>query len=161
MDKTTIWTASACLRNPGPGGYAVTVQHPDGTVETRQDGRRHTTNNRMEIYAAISGLSRLPPSTSVEIRSSSTYLVNTINNGQTTSVNSDLWNRLNHLLAKHKVTASWHKARSTQEHYDAHAKAMAQAQHRPAKLDTGYEKFAGPPPDSQVHQPRQEVPSRP
>ena len=145
MEETTIWTSSACQPNPGPGGYAVTITMPDGTVEKRNGGRRFTTNTRMELFAAISGLMRLKGKQTAEIKSSSYYLINGINKRKADLPNSDLWNRLDPLLNKHKVTATWHRARSTEENAEAYSRALQEAKGSPAKPDTGYEAYAGEP----------------
>jgi hypothetical protein len=53
--EVEVYTAGACEPNPGPGGYGVVLLHPKKRTET-SGGFRRTTNNRMEIYAAIKGL---------------------------------------------------------------------------------------------------------
>ena len=142
MDTAIIWTSSACQEDPGPGGYAAIIRLPDGTTQVRQDGRRLTTNNRMEIFAAIHSLSVLKAPCNIEIKSASTYLVNAINRRNASS-NTDLWDRLFPLLQNHNVTATWHRARSTDEHQQTHQRALKEAQNNPRKTDTGYERRTG------------------
>ena len=68
MNTATIWTGAHCQDNPGPGAYAVTVQMPDGSNVTKSNGRRLTTPLRMELYAAIRGLTILEPGQQVTLK---------------------------------------------------------------------------------------------
>ena len=71
-----IYTDGACQGNPGPGGWAAIVEQDGGSMEL--SGREvKTTNNRMEVLAAIKGLEGTPDGSSVTLHSDSRYLVNT------------------------------------------------------------------------------------
>jgi ribonuclease HI len=72
-----IFTDGACTGNPGPGGWASIVSLPDGTVHELGGGVRETTNNRMEMAAAIHALAMLPDNSSVKVilYTDSTYLI--------------------------------------------------------------------------------------
>ena len=78
--KVIIYTDGACLGNPGPGGYGV-VLLSGGHRKEISGGFRLTTNNRMEIMAAIVGLEVLKGPRSVTLYSDSQYLVDAINKG--------------------------------------------------------------------------------
>src|SRR5215471_5972676 len=76
MQETVIYTdGAAAPTNPGPGGYAAIIVTPDRQHRVVSGGFRHTTNNRMEVYAAIAAVETLPPGTSATINSDSDYLV--------------------------------------------------------------------------------------
>ena len=118
MTKTVeIYTDGACSGNPGPGGWGAILV--SGTREKElSGGEARTTNNRMEVYAAIAGLAALKERCVVKLYSDSAYLVNAIEqgwldgwrrNGWKTSgkqavKNKDLWERLTELLRAHAVT---------------------------------------------------------
>ncbi|MGA2012871.1 MAG: RNase H family protein [Solirubrobacteraceae bacterium] len=59
--EVLVWTDGACQRNPGPGGWAAVACWEDGVVEEHSGGLAHTTNNVMEMTAALEGLRALPP----------------------------------------------------------------------------------------------------
>ena len=115
-----IYTDGACLGNPGPGGYGVVVKS-GGKREELSAGYRHTTNNRMEIMAAIAGLAELKGPCKVTVYTDSQYLRNSIMEGWAArwrangwmrnkkegAVNPDLWERLLNLCARHNVTFEW------------------------------------------------------
>src|SRR5574341_1488261 len=125
LKQVTIYTDGACEPNPGPGGYGVVLIY--GTARRELSGGfRLTTNNRMEIYAAIKALESLKEPCRVILYSDSEYLVNAINQGwakrwkdnnwlrnkQERAVNSDLWDKLLTLCEKHQVEFSWVKGHS-------------------------------------------------
>lgn len=115
MKKAVIFTAGACLGNPGPGGYGVVLQR--GIREKRWcGGAARTTNPRMVLTAAIAGLSRLKTPCSVEVFSNSEYLIKGMtqwvhnwtqtgwkNSSGDTVSNRDLWKRLIHHSQKHYI----------------------------------------------------------
>ncbi len=121
MKHVKIYTDGACSGNPGPGGWACVLIY--GKTQKEVSGYDpHTTNNRMELTAAISGLDLLKESCSVDIYTDSAYLNNAfnkhwidnwLNNGWKTSQkkdveNVDLWKRLvdlnqKHIIVFHKV----------------------------------------------------------
>jgi ribonuclease HI len=70
-----VWTDGACSQNPGPGGWAFVIQSAEGTTEG-SGGHVSTTNNRMELMAAIQGLAELPDESGpIEVVSDSVYVV--------------------------------------------------------------------------------------
>jgi ribonuclease HI len=121
MDTVIIYTDGACADNPrGNGGYGVVVQRGEQQWEL-SGGFRNTTNNRMEMYAVITGLESLTEPSKVTVYSDSQYLVNSITkrwvhrwkankwmrNTHDPALNVDLWERILALCAKHTVTFQW------------------------------------------------------
>lgn len=120
--QITIYTDGACIGNPGPGGYGVVLQQ-GGKRREFSGGFARTTNNRMEIYAAIVGLQALKRPSKVTLYSDSKYLVNAVTEGwvqrwhanrwmrnkRDKAENADLWRQLLPLLEKHEVTFRWVK----------------------------------------------------
>lgn len=105
-NTVTIFTDGACKGNPGRGGWAAVlfingVQYIESGRETR------TTNNRMELMAAIKGLEATPPDKEVILYSDSTYLVNTMTRNWKRNANHDLWERLDQLCKDRQVTWKW------------------------------------------------------
>src|SRR5260370_29633901 len=78
--EVIIYTDGACIGNPGPGGYGVVLLHGKHRKEL-SGGFRLTTNNRMELYAAIVGLESLKTRCSVKLYSDSQYLVQAMREG--------------------------------------------------------------------------------
>ena len=72
--EVLVWTDGACERNPGPGGWAALVCWEDGVVEEHSGGLVHTTNNIMEMIAALEGLRALPSGSRACIVTDSRYL---------------------------------------------------------------------------------------
>jgi ribonuclease HI len=91
LPDVAIYTDGACEPNPGPGGYGVVLLHPKKRAES-SGGFRLTTNNRMEILAAITGLEMLKQPCKVTLYSDSQYLVNAIMEGWAVAwKNKDWW----------------------------------------------------------------------
>ena len=124
--RVTIHTDGACSGNPGPGGYGAILQWGDHTREIK-GGEPHTTNNRMELMAAITALETLKRPCTVDIHTDSQYLRNGImtwingwkRNGWKTAdrkpvKNVDLWQRLDDALSHH--TVRWHWVRGHAGH---------------------------------------------
>jgi len=124
--RVTIHTDGACSGNPGPGGYGAILQWGDHTREVK-GGEPHTTNNRMELMAAIMALESLKRPCTVDIHTDSQYLRNGImtwingwkRNGWKTAdrkpvKNVDLWQRLDDALSHH--TVRWHWVRGHAGH---------------------------------------------
>ncbi|MBD5132719.1 MAG: ribonuclease HI [Clostridiales bacterium] len=117
MKSVDIYTDGACSGNPGKGGWCAILLY-GGKEKVLSGGDADTTNNRMEVYAAIAGLSALKEKCAVNLYSDSAYLVNAIeqrwlnnwkrNNWRTADKkevkNQDLWRALDELLNKHEVT---------------------------------------------------------
>jgi len=122
MKEVTIYTDGACSHNPGPGGWGAVLMF--GSNEKEISGyEAHTTNNRMELTAAVKALEALKEPCRVSLYSDSAYLVNTFKqnwlekwqrNGWKTSnkgpvENQDLWKQLVELTGKH--TVEWVKVK--------------------------------------------------
>lgn len=120
MKQVVAWTDGACSGNPGPGGYGVVLAFGDRKKELSR-GFRKTTNNRMEILAAIAALEALSERCQVEIHSDSQYVVNAVvqgwakkwrsqgwmRNRKERALNPDLWQRLLDQLERHDVRFVW------------------------------------------------------
>ena len=103
----TIYTDGSCLTNPGPGGWGAIVLRDNGEPERLSGGHPHTTNNRMEMTAAIRGLEAAPAGTPVAVYSDSQYLVNTMTLNWKRRKNHDLWKQLDSLADERYVTWFW------------------------------------------------------
>jgi len=125
-DRVTIHTDGACSGNPGPGGWGVILQWGDHTRELH-GGEAHTTNNRMELMAAITALETLKRPCVVDLHTDSQYLRQGITgwihgwkrNGWRTAdrkpvKNADLWQRLDAAANRH--TVHWHWVRGHAGH---------------------------------------------
>lgn len=123
--KVQLITDGACLGNPGKGGWACILRYGAHTREMF-GSESHTTNNRMELEAAVQGLSALREPCEVEIVTDSQYLKNGITtwihtwkrNGwlkkdRQPVLNRDLWEQLDALVAKHEATWSWTKGHAS------------------------------------------------
>lgn len=122
LKKVQIYTDGACSGNPGKGGYGVILNF-NGITKEISEGFLLTTNNRMEILAAIKGLEALKEKCSVTLYSDSKYLVDAINQGwvkkwqsnnwvksdKSKAKNIDLFSRLLELIDKHEVEFVWVK----------------------------------------------------
>jgi ribonuclease HI len=120
-DRVTIHTDGACSGNPGPGGFGAILQWGEHRRELK-GGENHTTNNRMELMAAIVALETLKRACVVDIHTDSQYLRQGITswihtwkrNGWRTSdrkpvKNADLWQRLEAALGHHTIHWHWVK----------------------------------------------------
>ena len=127
VKKITIYTDGACSGNPGPGGWGALLCWKSYEKEL-SGAELETTNNRMELMAALNALKALKESCDVDIYTDSVYLKNGIshwihnwkNNKWRTSSkkevkNSDLWIELDHIQSKHKVQWHWVKGHSGHE----------------------------------------------
>lgn len=117
-----IFSDGACSGNPGPGGWG-TILRMGEHVKELSGGERHTTNNRMELTAAIEGLSALKYRCHVILTTDSKYLCDGITKGWAASwrkkgwkkadgkpaLNPDLWERLLELTERHDVEFRWVK----------------------------------------------------
>jgi ribonuclease HI len=126
MTRIIAYTDGACSGNPGPGGWGVVLQALRGEAiikeRTLQGGEADTTNNRMELMAAISALETLDRATQVTIVTDSAYVKDGVTtwihgwkrNGWQTAAkkpvkNVDLWQRLDAAQTRHAVTWEWVK----------------------------------------------------
>ena len=116
-----IFTDGACSGNPGPGGWGALINGPNGENELT-GGAADTTNNRMELQAAIEALKSLPTGSAVTLTTDSTYVKEGITGwiknwkarGWKTAAkkpvkNVDLWQNLDAECARHKVNWQWVK----------------------------------------------------
>jgi len=124
LPKVEIFTDGACRGNPGPGGWAALLRTGDKEREI-SGGEAHTTNNRMELRAAIEALNALKRPCLVELHSDSQYVRDGITkwihgwqrNGWRTAdrkpvKNADLWQELLDAEARHEVKWHWVKGHS-------------------------------------------------
>jgi len=121
MTKLIAYTDGACSGNPGPGGWGALMRAMDGDkiVKERElkGGEPATTNNRMELMAAISALEALARPTEITIVTDSNYVKNGITgwiygwkkNAKKPVKNAELWQRLDAANARHQVTWEWVK----------------------------------------------------
>jgi ribonuclease HI len=126
MKSVELFTDGACRGNPGPGGWGVLLRY--GTHERRLHGSEpQTTNNRMELTAAIEGLRALREPCQVELTTDSTYVMKGITEwlpawkarnwrtaGKKPVKNADLWRELDLQCRRHRV--DWHWVRGHSGH---------------------------------------------
>ena len=141
MKKVNLYTDGACRGNPGPGGWGAILEYK-GIEKELSGGENPTTNNRMELTAAIMGLRALNEPCEVTLTSDSKYLVDGISKGWakawrakgwkksdgSAALNPDLWSELLELFDKHKVELVWvkgHAGHPKNERCDALATAFA------------------------------------
>ena len=122
MKTVTLYTDGACSGNPGPGGWGAILEFK-GTEKELSGGEVSTTNNRMELTAVIRGLEALKEPCIVELYSDSKYVIDGLEKGWAVSwqkngwrkadkkpaLNSDLWEQLLELTAKHEMRYHWVK----------------------------------------------------
>ena len=127
----SVYTDGSCLNNPGPGGWGAVILQDQGDPVRLSGHDPDTTNNRMELTAAIKGLEATPAGALVALYSDSSYLVNTMTRNWKRRVNQDLWRQLDSLSANRSLTWSWvqaHAGNRWNEEADALAfSAMNQA----------------------------------
>ena len=124
MKQVRAFTDGACSGNPGPGGWGAVLQFGDHERELH-GGAQDTTNNRMELTAAIEALKALSEPCQVSLTTDSTYvkdgitqwLANWKRNGWKTAAkkpvkNQDLWQALDHESARHEIDWCWVKGHS-------------------------------------------------
>ena len=117
--RVVIYTDGACSGNPGPGGWGAILTYGEHEKELK-GGEPHTTNNRMELMAAIAALEALKKPSAVELHTDSQYVHHGISqwihswkrNGWKTSdkkpvKNVDLWQRLDKAMQRHDVDWRW------------------------------------------------------
>ncbi len=127
MKKVQLITDGACIGNPGPGGWACILRFNEHKREI-YGCEKQTTNNRMELTAAIRGLGALKEPCDVEVVTDSQYLKNGISTwihnwkrrGWMTKekkpvINQDLWHELDRLTGHHNVTWTWTRGHASHE----------------------------------------------
>jgi len=102
-----IYADGSCHGNPGPGGWGVLILRPDSSSSEHCGSDPATTNNKMEITAAIEGLRLTPAGSRVLLRSDSQYVVNTMTLNWKRKKNHDLWSQLDIEAMRRKVTFEW------------------------------------------------------
>lgn len=151
MKKIEIYTDGSCLGNPGPGGYGVVMVFNQHRKELAK-GYAQTTNNRMELLAAIVGLESLTEACHVTLTTDSQYVKQGINqwihnwrkNGWKTSAkkpvkNVDLWLRLDKAVQNHTLDWRWvkgHSGHPENERCDMLARHAAETDN--AREDSGF-----------------------
>ncbi len=122
MKEIELYTDGACSGNPGPGGWGAILRYK-GRERELSGGERETTNNRMELTAAIRGLEALTEPCAVQLYSDSQYLCKAVNEGwlrawvlrgwkkadKSPVLNADLWQALLVQLNRHRVELIWVK----------------------------------------------------
>ncbi|MFT0862086.1 ribonuclease HI [Ancylobacter sp. G4_0304] len=147
-NRVAVWTDGACSGNPGPGGWGAILRY--GTTEKELcGGEVPTTNNRMELMAAISALEALKRPCTVDLHTDSEYMRNGITkwiagwkrNGWRTAdkkpvKNVDLWERLEAAIERHDIQWHWVKGHAGDE-MNERADALARAGMAPYKPGRG------------------------
>jgi ribonuclease HI len=122
MDKVDIYTDGACIGNPGPGGWAFIIKYSNGETKEFSGSAKYTTNNKMELTAAIKAIKYFKKKIIINIYTDSKYLKEGITiwikkwklNGWKTSnkkkvKNSDLWKLLEEKIHNHEIHWTWIK----------------------------------------------------
>ena len=122
MNKVDIYTDGACIGNPGPGGWAFVIKYSNGETKEFSGSEKYTTNNKMELTAAIKAIKYFQKKIIINIYTDSKYLKDGITiwikkwklNGWKTSnkkkvKNSDLWKLLEKKIHNHEVHWAWVK----------------------------------------------------
>ncbi len=126
--KYKIYTDGACSGNPGPGGWGAVILDQDDKQKNISGSEKNTTNNRMELLAAIMSLKKIKTNSEVIIFTDSTYVKNGItewmknwkkngwkNSSKKPVKNKDLWEKLDKLCEANSVSWKWVKGHSTNE----------------------------------------------
>ena len=126
--KYKIYTDGACTGNPGPGGWGAVIFDQDDKQKNISGSEKNTTNNRMELHAAIMSLKKIKANSEVVIFTDSTYVKNGItewmknwkkngwkNSNKKPVKNNDLWVKLDKLCEANNVSWKWVKGHSTNE----------------------------------------------
>lgn len=121
LPRVTIYTDGACSGNPGPGGWAALLRY-DGHEKVLSGGEPETTNNRMELTAALQALQTLKRSCQIDFHTDSQYLRKGITEWLPgwrarnwrrkggSLANQDLWQELDTVIKKHHITWHWVRA---------------------------------------------------
>ena len=126
-NSVIIYTDGACRGNPGPGGWGVSLRY-NGHQKDMHGGERNTTNNRMELMAAITGLEALKRPCKVKLHTDSKYVLDGITKwingwkkrgwktaGKQPVKNIELWQRLDAATVRHDITWIWVKGHAGDE----------------------------------------------
>ena len=142
MKKVIIYTDGSCSGNPGPGGWASIIRHKNIEKEI-SGGTRDTTNNKMELLAAIKSLEQLKEHCDVDIYTDSHYVKRGVtewmskwkemgwkNSKNKHIKNIELWQELEQLIKKHTIKWHWVKAHSGDEYNERVDKLAVKARNK-------------------------------
>ena len=127
--KYTIYTDGACSGNPGPGGWGAVIFDNDNNQKNISGNEKNTTNNRMELLAAIMALEEIKTSSKITIYTDSIYVKNGItewvlkwkingwkNSNKEPVKNKDLWEKLVNLCEQNTINWKWVKAHASNKY---------------------------------------------
>ncbi|MBS9423663.1 ribonuclease HI [Photorhabdus caribbeanensis] len=148
--QVEIFTDGSCLGNPGPGGYGVLLRYQQHE-KTLSEGFYHTTNNRMELMAAIIGLETLTRPCKIVLTTDSQYvrqgITQWIHNwkkrgwrkaDKSPVSNVDLWQRLDQAISRHDIDWLWVKGHAGHDENERCDELARTAANSPTETDTGY-----------------------
>ncbi|MGR6841550.1 ribonuclease HI [Aliivibrio wodanis] len=150
MKQVEIFTDGSCLGNPGPGGYGIVMRYK-GTEKTFAEGFNQTTNNRMEMLAAVIALRNLKEPCSVVLTTDSQYVRQGITQwihgwkkrgwikaDKKPVVNADLWKKLDTEAERHTIDWRWVKGHAGHRENEMCDELARTAAENPTQDDTGY-----------------------
>ncbi len=150
MKQVEIFTDGSCLGNPGPGGYGIVMRYK-GTEKTFSEGFNQTTNNRMEMLAAVVALRTLKEPCSVVLTTDSQYVRQGITQwihgwkkrgwkkaDKKPVVNADLWKQLDAEAERHTIDWRWVKGHAGHRENEMCDELARTAAENPTKDDAGY-----------------------
>ncbi len=150
LKQVDIFTDGSCLGNPGPGGYGVILRYKNKSKELNQ-GFLLTTNNRMELLAAIEGLASLTEPCQVTLTTDSQYVRqgitqwihnwkkrNWLTSTKKAVKNADLWQRLDEETKRHQINWKWVKGHSGHPDNERCDELAREAAGKATHTDTGY-----------------------
>ena len=127
--KYTIYTDGACSGNPGPGGWGAVIFDNDNKQKNISGSEENTTNNRMELLAAIMALEEVNTNSEITIYTDSNYVKNGItewvlkwkengwkNSNKEPVKNKDLWKKLDNLCAQNTIYWKWVKGHASNKY---------------------------------------------
>ena len=127
--KYTVYTDGACSGNPGPGGWGAVIFDNNNKQKNISGSEKNTTNNRMELSAAIKALEKIKINSEITIYTDSTYVKNGItewilkwkenewkNSNKKPVKNKDLWIKLDNLCKDNKIIWKWVKGHSSNKY---------------------------------------------
>jgi ribonuclease HI len=127
--KYTIYTDGACSGNPGPGGWGAVIFDNDNKQKNISGSEENTTNNRMELSAAIMALKEVNTNSEITIYTDSTYVKNGItewvlkwkengwkNSNKEPVKNKDLWQKLDNLCKQNTINWKWVKGHASNKY---------------------------------------------
>ena len=151
--RILIYTDGGCIDNPGPGGFGAIIIEGSQRKEL-SGGFRLTTNNRMEVTAAITALQAVPPHSNITLYSDSRYLVDSMEKGwasrwqanqwrkadKTRALNIDLWQQMLSLCSLHNVKFVWVEGHAGHPENERCDRLAVESSHRKnLPVDSGYE----------------------